>query len=175
MASTGFLAPTSGVGTGWTTPTNIYTVDGASATVGLALASSEILFAGGFDFSSIPNTATIDGIEIELTRRNSHPSQMALSDLILYDTATPMSEDKGDNLEFDATMLTITYGSAVDTWAWAGITPADLDATFKIGAVFYCANATARTVYVDAILVNIHYTDSEGGDDGIRPFMLGMV
>lgn len=146
----------------WVNPGNISSDNGVEASVTAATYDSpditQQLRARNFGFS-IPTGSTIDGITVEIEKRdaaigNAVDNRVQLSD----DTGTHVGTNKADTVTGWPTAATIiTYGGVADTWA-ASPTPAmvnDPDFGVTLSATATLANTD---VFVDFIRMTITYT-----------------
>lgn len=166
MASTGAKLPTSSSSTAetpwddasWTSTTYIYATDGDAAFGGLTSGQkSEVLRAGGFDLSSIPDGAQIDGVEVVV--RAALAGTDASIDLVQLLDAS--GARVGTNKASTPTTLTVSYadytfGGASDLWsnsldaAWVK----DADFGVAVGAV----SSAGGNALIDSVTVNVYYT-----------------
>jgi len=147
----------------WVSPTNVGADDATEATITAATFDSpdisEILVASSFGFG-IPAGSTIDGITVEIDRRNSVGA--ASDNRVQLATGTTFADLVGDNkadlpTDWPTASAVATYGGAADTWN-AGLTVAQVNAAGF--AVFLSAQADAANtdIQVDFIRVTITYT-----------------
>src|SRR3990167_6677110 len=173
MATTGVKYPTLGESISespwsdntWTTQTNIYADDGATASITATSYDSpdqsRVLKATGFDFSAIPDGATIDGV---IVRVNTWYANGGVS----IDLAQLLDTNKakvGTNQYATAEALGTsdalikTAGGATDKWGNA-LTPAWVkNANFGVGLGFLATGADAD-VFVDYVTIEVYYTDN---------------
>ena len=147
----------------WSTITNIYADDGANAYIDATTYDSgdqsRVLKANGFNFSSIPDGATIDGVIVRIN--TSYWNGTVSIDLAqLLDTtavrvgtnkyATPEAlSDNPDDIK--------TAGGATDKWGNA-LTPAWVkNANFGVG-IGMLSTGTDSDVFVDYVTIQIYYT-----------------
>jgi hypothetical protein len=148
----------------WVTPTNIYTDNAATANVTATTFDTGdqtyVLKATGFDFSSIPDDATILGVTVRVNAYYRSGQGSGSVDLVqLLDTAKART---GDNKAATATPLTtttttvITYGGSSDLWGLA-LTPAWLkNANFGVG-LGVLSTAANSDVDVDYVTIEVQY------------------
>src|SRR3989304_1125104 len=153
----------------WTTPTNIYTDNGGTASITATSYDSpdqsRVLKATGFDFSAIPDTATIDGV---IVRVNTWYANGTVSiDLAQFLDTTKAKV--GDNKYATPSALTtstsavLTIGSSTDKWGNA-LTPAWVkNANFGVGLGFL-ATGTDSDVFVDYVTIQVYYTPLAGAN-----------
>lgn len=147
----------------WVNPTNVGADDTSEATITAATFDSpdisQILVTSSYGFG-IPGGSTIDGLTVEIMRRNSAG---AASDFrVQLATGTTFADLVGDNkadtaLDWPTAEALKTYGGGADNWN-AGLTVAQVNATGF--AVFLSAQADAANtdIQVDFIRVTITYT-----------------
>jgi len=175
MADTGFKFPGTMVGnrpiTGsdadWVNPDNAKADDGSITRVSLngTGTSSSGLAATNFDFSSIPNGAIIDGIEIrvgdyEADSVASQP-QWAVVKLILDDDSDGTEDRKNDLSQWTASLQTDEAGGIGRRWGESGITVAqvkDVDWGFFIGVRQNGAGPNFDDI--DFVQMKVHYHEN---------------
>ncbi len=172
-ATTGAVFPTSGTGVSespwsdndWVTPTNIYADDGATANVTASQYDSgdqtTVLKATGFDFSSIPDGSTINGITVRVNA--FYRSGNGSGSLDLCQLLNASGAKVGTNLCSTPTALTttnstvITKGGSSNLWgntltaSWIK----DPDFGIALGVLATAANAD---VDVDYVTIEVDYT-----------------
>ena len=171
-ATTGQVYPTLGTSVsespwsdnGWTTPENIYAADAANANVTAATFDSPdqtyVLKATGFDFSSIPDDAVINGVTVRINAQYASTEgsgSVDLCQLLNTSRAKVGTNNCSTAVPLANTMTVITKGSASDKWG-NSLTPAwvkDPDFGVAIGILATTANAD---VYVDYVTVEIDYS-----------------
>lgn len=145
---------------GWTNPGNISADDGTEARITAATYDagdhSYRLKAQNFGFS-VPSDATIDGITVEIDRRD-FAGDAQDQEVRLFDASgTLAGDDKQTATSWPATLAVATYGGASDTWTISP-TPAMVnDADFGV-ALIVLANSANTDIAVDFIRVTVHYT-----------------
>lgn len=131
--------------------------------------TSYYLDALGYGFS-IPS-ATIDGITVEIERRDTHATIPRVRDLIvqLIKNGTPVGDNKADLVTiYPSTLAAVSYGGVADLWG-VGWSTAEVNAA-NFGVRFQCiinSGTANRTAEVDFIRITITYT--EGGGGGAAP------
>jgi hypothetical protein len=171
MASQGPRFPTAAVNvsTGtetaepWVNPTNVGADDTSEATITAATYDSpdisQRLVTSGYGFT-IPIGSTIDGIVVEIMRRNSAGAASDNRVQLQDETATLVGDDKADTaLDWPTTEALKTYGGTTDDWLPAGSwTPAQInDADFGL-VLSVQADAANTDIQVDFIRITVHYT-----------------
>lgn len=156
----------------WSYPTRIYADDGSSAYITASTYDtgdqSRVLKATGFDFSAIPDGATINGV---IVRVNTWYANGTVS----IDLAQLLNTSKarvGDNKYATPEALSTsnssikTIGGDSDTWGNA-LTPDWVkNANFGVGLGFLATGNNAD-VYVDYVTIEIYYTYEGPVYDGI--------
>lgn len=122
-------------------------------------ANTSCLNASNFGFS-IPPSATIDGITVEIEKRASSGASIQDNGLKLLKNGLEVGNNGAQfGVNWPTTDTYITYGGSTDLWGTTW-TPADINSA-GFGLVFAsidysCAGTT--TSYIDHIRVTIHYT-----------------
>ena len=110
----------------------------------------------GFD-ADVPAGATINGITVEIDRRD-FAGDAQDQEVRLYDsTATLVGDDKQTADSWPATLTIATYGGAADTWN-AGLDAADIRSAGFGVALIVLANSANTDIGVDFIRVTVDYT-----------------
>jgi hypothetical protein len=148
---------------GWTSPEFIYSAGEASITSGTFDAGdlSYILKGYGFNFSAIPDGATIDGVEVIINARYG----TAVVNISLAQLLNTSRAKVGDNKYSSPQALTTsaagyTVGGAADKWGNA-LTPAWVkDADFGVALGFTAGGSgnSNNKVYVDSVTMKVWYT-----------------
>lgn len=148
----------------WVNPGNVGADDGSEAQITAATFDSpdisQILVASNFGFT-IPSDATIDGIVVEIDRRDfagaASDNRVQLAKGTAF--ANLVGNNKADTaLDWPSTSTVKSYGTGTtDLWGTTW-TPAEINASSF--AVFLSAQADAANtdVGVDFIRVTVHYT-----------------
>lgn len=174
MASQGPNFPT-GIVTGgiapenandWLNPTNVGANDGAEASITAATFDSpDISFQLSTDTYgfSIPAGSTIDGIVVEIEKRDAAIGSAVDFRVQLQDITGFIGSNKADTVTDWPTAATIiTYGSSTDTWAASPTV--DIVNSTSFGVVLSAQATSANTdIFVDFIRITIHYTAGAGG------------
>lgn len=173
MTSTGQRYPTLGTSVSespwsdntWTTPTNIYSDNAATANITASTYDSGdqsfVLKATGFDFSDIPDTATIDGVTVRVNawyRSGTGTGSMDLLQLLNTSRAKVGTNQCSTPVALTTTNSTvITKGSSSDLWG-NSLTPAWVkDADFGV-AIGMLSTAANTDLDVDYVTIEIEYT-----------------
>jgi hypothetical protein len=147
--------------TSWSNPLAVQAVDNnvAQASLGPGQFTNYIL-AAGYGFA-IPPTATIDGIQVNVTRASQ--SNIAITDyivtLVKSATVATGAANRAAPGTWGTTMTNVTYGGSNDLWnlAW---TPADVNSG-GFGVAFaakYTGSALNDLAKVDAIQMTVFYS-----------------
>lgn len=168
----GIITSTSGSGMPWSNPGRVYANDGSNARVndfdgnsGNPM-ESDVLEITGFDFSSIPSSATIDGIELNIERyRQSGSSRSEISDLEVYLLKGGIStaENKASSSNWPTSAGVASYGGSTDdlwgeTWSVTDIQNSNFGVRLQIGAT----GGTWKTdTYIDYVELIVYYTTPE--------------
>lgn len=177
MASAGPNSPsaadgTVGTGTSWSNATNAYASDDARATATLSSgASTRFLSLTGFGFS-IPSTATIDGIVLEIER--SRLGQIIRDSSIKFLKAGSQVGDDvaATGTNWPTTDAYATYGTSTSlhgtTWSYSDINASNFGVEIKAVWAGAKGSGTAR---IDHVRITVYYTDAGGGGASIPVFM----
>ncbi len=149
----------------WTTPTNIYSDNTATAHVTAASYDANdqtyVLKATGFDFSSIPDNSTIDGVTIRMNswyRSGQGSGSVDLCQLLDTSKAKVGTNNCATPVALTTTDSTvITKGSSSDTWGNSLTTAWVKNANFGV-AIGILATANNADVDVDYVTIEITYT-----------------
>jgi hypothetical protein len=168
VPSTGFKLPNNAAdgniysgGSSWNNPFEII-VGGFNTTCSLGpFGDTNSLEGFDFDFSSIPNDATIDGIEVRITRKTDFSNEVDDSQIKLMRTSVAISgsDNKAAAGFWPTTLQSKTYGGSTQDWT-ANLTVSDVkDSSFGVYLVAkgHLAGATAE---VDTFEMNVHYTEA---------------
>lgn len=171
MASTGFKFAGTGasVDTGgqpWGDPGNITADDNAFASTAEDDAlQSDALRATNFDFSSVPDGSTIDGIEVRYRRRRFGTSNLVASAYnYLVSSGANIGSAKVQIGDWATSEEAITNGTSTDKWN-ATLTSAIVkSSTFgvDIGVTWGAGLPAGGTGDVDSVEMNVHFTASSG-------------
>ncbi len=152
----------------WSNTSNAVSGDGAAATTS-ALSDAKVetarLELTGFNFSnSIPSTATIRGIEVEIYRRASNMTNSATCrDLTvqLIVGGTPTGGNLASANDWPSAYASATYGGSSNLWSLSP-TAADIrGATFGIAITTQIALAMSTgtcTAEIEYVKMTVHYT-----------------
>lgn len=154
---------------GYSPANNIFTSDNQYATAShcdCCDQNTQCLFATGFGFS-IPLSATINGIVVEIEKRASPNATIQDNALKLLKNNVELGTDHASPNPWGMSDQYYSYGSSTDLWGstW---TPSEINAPgFGVGfaSISYTCfgNGPAATSYIDHIRVTVHYTDMSTG------------
>jgi hypothetical protein len=176
VLQTGFRAPTAAYGAAvtlglggsmydWDNEVNVFGAGEASLTSGLFdnNIASRSLVVTAFDFSDIASAATIVGIEAAVTCRcpvgAANWAYACLVSNYVGITQFTIASQLGTGLPkaFPATSQTLTFGGSTDLWG-GGASTVGFFKTAANGLAFQAqAKANDTDIYVDTILLNLHY------------------
>lgn len=148
----------------WTNPGNVSANDGTEATITAATYDapdiSELLVASNFGFT-IPTNGTVDGITVEIERRDQAIGA-ASDNRVQLATSTTFASLVGTNkadtaLDWPTAVAIKTYGGSADTWT-AGLTPDQVNSSNFSVMLSVQADAANTDIFVDFIRVTINYT-----------------
>lgn len=170
MASTGAKLPTSGTSVSaspwsdnaWTSPGNVTAIDSTYASVTASTFDTNDqthrLRCVGFDFSSIPDGATINGISVTIHNADYANGSGSIDLAQLVEGETPLGNNKYSTAQALTTTPTdYSLGGTSDVWG-ATLTAAIVkSATFGID--LGCLSTAANTdVFIDAVEMTVEYT-----------------
>ncbi|MBI2021504.1 glycosyltransferase [Candidatus Daviesbacteria bacterium] len=150
----------------WTNPSNAISSNNTYATAVVTTAgqyTSGYLKVTNFDFSTIPSTAVIDGIEVNVERKAA-AAGLQENSIRLYKAGRLVGDDKSTNAAIPTTEATITYGGNKQLWG-VSLSRSDVtNANFGIGFSYRDTSGTkgTNTASVDYISMKIYYTDLSG-------------
>ena len=145
----------------WINPGNITADDGSEATISNYDSDEfeKTLRSHTYGFT-IPGTATIDGIEVIVGRRNSSSPGVADNIIRLAKAGTAVGDNKSTAVVWPSTEGAITYGSPTDLWGTTW-TPAEINAS-GFGATLNPLNTgNGENAAVDYHRIIVYYTTAE--------------
>jgi hypothetical protein len=159
VASTGNVFPGTGSSvarssaTAWTDPSNIVSDNGSDATCSSGSSGSAYLVASGFDFSSIPDDATILGITVRV-EASEHSGGTEWLTVQLQGSSGALVGTGSIAVLNGTTKAVYTLGGASSLWG-ATLTAADVkDSDFGVRSWF----VTAHDVRIDYVTVAVEYS-----------------
>ena len=147
----------------WSQPQNAQSSDNSYASVGLSSFGpySEGLKATGFGFS-IPTTASICGIEVNVERSRSGFIGVHDLEINVVKNNTVTGFNYASNLDWDTTDLLVTYGSNSDLWGTTW-TPAEINnSSFGAAVSASKGGPFSSSGLVDQITIKVFYDNSTG-------------
>ncbi|OGY90712.1 MAG: hypothetical protein A3B31_02620 [Candidatus Komeilibacteria bacterium RIFCSPLOWO2_01_FULL_53_11] len=163
----GTAADDSSVGSiAWSSVDNIKADDSSVAVAILTATNAESHYAKGTNFSfSIPTTATINGVVLEVEKKvGTCTVGTSISDnsVRLVKNGSVSGDDKQQGTAWPTSLTYATYGGAADLWGLS-LTPADINLT-NFGAVIQAMAVPAATcrANIDAMRITVYYTTSGG-------------
>lgn len=149
----------------WSTPTNIYSDNGATANVTASSYDSPdqtyVLKATGFDFSAIPDGSTINGVIVRINswyRSGQGSGSMDLCQLLNTSKAKVGTNQCSTAVPLTTTNTTIiTKGNSTNLWGNALTAAWVKNANFGV-AIGILATAANADVDVDYVTIEIYYT-----------------
>jgi hypothetical protein len=159
VQTTGATFPTAGTLNG-ASDTGMNSDNGTLAA--LSGASGDVFVASGFDFSDIPSSAIIRGIEVVIERRSDTANQARDNTVTLVNLAGGAA-NKARGGAWPNAIATATYGGASDLWGNASISVSDLqDSDFGVMVIAdRLVPATAAVGGIDYITVNVSYIERD--------------
>jgi len=160
-ADTGWVAPTLNVGgSGVTSPQNAYLDDTSYASFNGGGSSNWNYY--GYDFSSIPGGATIDGIEVNaLGSRNSYSTNSRYMRVRLsWDSGATWTSYSTDTTEWTTSITNHILGGTADKWGHSW-TRTEIVNSFRIQAQWMSGN-TGSDANLDFLPVRVYYTSGAG-------------
>ena len=173
MSTTGAKAPTVAsstsetgwAGNAWLTPENLYGAGDAAITAATfdAGVHSRVLRAYGFDFSAIPDNATITGVKVIIGGAYYATAICALGLAQLLDTAGARvgTNQYTTNANLTTSPASYTKGGDGDNWGNA-LTPAWVkNSNFGVGIGIIVGASNNCDVFIGSITTEIFYTAPE--------------
>lgn len=156
----------------WVSPNNIKADDATYASItATTFDSPDISYrlkAQGFDFSAIPDGATIHGIIVEIERYNDSGETAKDYRVQLLDASGALvGDNKAKAGNWGTTPIVQFYGGTEDGWN-AGLTSAMVKSA-NFGVVLSAQATTANAdIYVDYIRITVYYGSIDIGPDAIN-------
>lgn len=152
----------------WQTVGNIVSDNGSETSITAATFDSpdisQLIVASNFGFT-IPLGATIDGIIVEVERRDQAIGS-ASDNRVQLATGTTFATLVGDNkaattTDWPTAVGVATYGTSTDKWN-AGLTASMINSSTFAVMLSVQADSANTDVFVDYIRVTVHYTAASG-------------
>ncbi len=152
----------------WSNPTNCYTSNDTKVThlTNFSTGTTAYLTATGFDFSTIPSGATIDGIVVEVERsvNTTAKTPRDSSVMLTKDGATFIGTDKAVGTTWPTTDAYATYGGAADLWGTTWTDTEIKTSTFGVGvSAQWNTGKLSVTLRIDHIRITVYYTGGAAG------------
>lgn len=152
-----------GEGGVWANPNNILTTNNVFATVTGNEGWSGLLIGRNFGFT-VPNTATITGVEAQIERRRGASTCKDKTVTLVKENTVPFGSNKASSETWPTPIDVIKfYGGATDMWGLttATLTPAIVNSTgFGLGVAIGYVNAAETTAYsgeVDTMVLKVYW------------------
>ena len=143
---------------GWTNSTNVFTSNSVYATLAIsANTTGTALTATGFGFS-IPSSAIIHGITVNVIRKASALSTLQDATVQLLKAGTAVGSNKATFGTWSTSNVTQNYGTTSDLWGttWTASDINNANFGLKFAAK---AGTTAATASVDYVTIQVTYTN----------------
>lgn len=144
----------------WTNPGNITVDDASNATVTIAGFGniSHWLVADTFDFSSIPDSATIDGIEVRAQLSVNTASGSTLNRVNIAKSDSTLGTEKIPATALTTSPVNYDNGTSSDLWGLS-ISAAEVKtSTFQARITVGNSSVANRTFSCDAMWMRVTYT-----------------
>jgi hypothetical protein len=116
----------------------------------------------GFTSSDVPSGATIDGIEVVISRKADVSDGRSDSELYLMLSGSRQGSNYASATTWPTTEATATYGGATDKWGFTPTQANIVDATFGIELCVAYKSQNSKP-FVNYIKIRVYYTESGGG------------
>lgn len=146
--------------TAWSSPTNIQgDTTGTSATCNIATNNnaSQLLRATNFGFS-IPSTATIGGVTVEVERSAANANRHFEDVIKLMKAGAEVGTSQGTGVAIPTTKAFATYGGAANLWGTT-LTPTDVNNS-GFGFSFKINRSSSQTTTTSVFRIRITVTYS---------------
>jgi hypothetical protein len=134
--------------------------------------NTQYLFVRGFDFSAIPDDATIDGIEVAIERSYQCAANFDCEDggqpdkgeiregnIRLIKGGVPNTANRATTTPWPNADTVANYGSASDLWGQSFWTPAQIKGNFGVAiSAYYFGNGDPRIARIDHVTIKVYYT-----------------
>ncbi|TDD99603.1 T9SS sorting signal type C domain-containing protein [Flavobacterium cellulosilyticum] len=153
-------AATTESGNVWDNPTNVYNNDNNFASSTIKSNSSAILSATNFDFSAIPDNASIITVQVAIGRKASKTNCIRDNSLFLIVGGVSEGINMADNSTYWPTSNSSSfYSYSPNNWGFPSLTVAQIKAS-NFGVAFSAKESTksSKTASLDYISVEITYT-----------------
>lgn len=141
----------------WTNPENAAASDNQYATASVNGGSSDGLLATGFGFS-VPTTALIAGVHVEVEVKSTGASSQSVSACRLYNSGSSISSSRDGTSGVGTSDAYITVGGTTDKWG-AALSPSVVNsATFGVRVGVTEDNGSPETFSIDHVRITIYYS-----------------
>jgi hypothetical protein len=148
--------------TAWTSPTNIQgdtTTTSATCNIGSNPGTSQLLRASNFGFS-IPSTATILGVTVEVERSAANANRHFDDTIKLLKAGTEAGTNQSAGAAIPTTKAFATYGSSSSLWGTT-LTPTDVnDSGFGLSFKINRNSSQTTTTSVFRVRITVEYSTS---------------
>jgi hypothetical protein len=169
MPASGPLLPTAATGntntigggtTAWTNPQNIELADSTAATSTPGLPFSTQDLRGGVFGFTIPLTATINGILLEVNASTLTTNNVYHFNMVVLEGGGGASANRAAG-NLTTTITTFSFGGPADLWGTTW-TPAQINAGGFVGNVSFSAASAGGTIAVDFFRITVTFTTAAG-------------
>ncbi len=157
--SPGFAENSPFGGIDWLNPGNVYTSNNIYASITLPSSSAtNYIKATGFDFSIIPDSSTIIGIEVRVEKKASAASSIYDNSVKIVKGGSVVGSENASSDPWLTGNETKVYGASNYLWGISWIVSDIKNPGF--GVVISAANDTIsnKTVYIDHIQITVYYS-----------------
>lgn len=162
---TGWRLPGVGInglnfGLSWTNPNNITTLTTSTYALAQYLNTEETknLIARSFDFSDIPDEATINGVRVRINQLATASNSTDSSLYLLNDSSIPIGANKATNTLLSSSFTLRNYGGESDLWTATLNTTIIKSSNFGISYRVNNDNDIDDDIQVASVEMNINYT-----------------
>jgi len=162
IITTQSVSPENNIDWSGATVANLNSDNGQYATVALDYPQiSYRLKAQAFDFSAVPDGATINGITVEIDRKSSVANTVRDYRVQLLDASGALvGSSKASTTYYPTSDTVATYGSSGDTWSASPTAAMVKDSDFGVVLSVKCAGGDFGTASVDYIRMTVYYTEA---------------
>lgn len=175
MASTGAKLPTSGTSVSaspwsdnaWTSPGNVTAIDSTYASVTASTFDTNDqthrLRCVGFDFSSIPDGSTINGISVTIHNARYANGSGSIDLAQLVEGGAPLGDNKYSTPQALTKTATTDYSLGGTSDLWGATLTAAIVKSSTFGIDIGCLSTAENTdVFIDAVEMTVEYTAPVG-------------
>jgi len=162
LAGTAVSTTRSGATVSWTNPSNALDDNTTLATCAGTLIDSHWLHITNFNFSSIPDGSTINGIKVKFRRRvNTGSNDYFTEEIRLVNSGTLLGTAKNyySSPTYWTTTATVeTHGGVSDTWGWTPVLATLKSSTFGVQLAVEDGGSGGETCGVEVLWMDVTYT-----------------